>query len=144
MLPWFNALLETTLLPLASTCFGRLRTDDFDRPLRADDLRVHDAFVVRYACDGPSTAQRALIAHEDQSIISFTIGLNACNEYAGGGTRFADAAGDAAIVHTERGHATVFAGGCLTHAGEPITAGRRYIAVVFLYVDGFVWAPHDP
>ena len=34
-------------------------------------------------------------------------------------------------------------GRCLTHAGEPITAGVRLIAVVFLYVDGFAWSPHE-
>ena len=81
--------------------------------------------------------------------MSFTIGLNERDEYRGGGTWFADAeecagagleqARGGAIAHTECGHATLFAGGCLTHAGEPITAGRRYVAVVFLYADGFIW-----
>ena len=92
-------------------------------------LRVHDAFLVRYDADG---GQSALPRHADQGQFSLTIALDggpAC--FAGGGTRLRDA--DVTVVPPP-GHALLFASG-LMHAGERITAGRRYIIAAFLWVD---------
>ena len=49
-----------------------------------DNLRVMDAFVVRYDAAG----QASLPVHQDENVISSTIALNAPSEYEGGGVRF--------------------------------------------------------
>ena len=72
-------------------------------------------------------------AHQDQSLISFMVGLNEADEYGGGGTHF-ECLG--ATLGSGAGHFTAFAGG-LTHAGAPITWGRRYILVLFCYAEGW-------
>lgn len=146
LLPWFNEAMRTTLLPLVASAagFGRLL-----RPLGgACALRVHDAFLVKYeAGEAPAEAegeaprgaaaqsepQSELHAHQDQSLISFTVGLNEADEYGGGGTHF-ECLG--ATLGSGAGHFTAFAGG-LTHAGAPITWGRRYILVLFCYAEGW-------
>jgi hypothetical protein len=94
-------------------------------------LRVHDAFLVRYDAAG---GQAALPRHIDQAQLSLTIALD--DTFAGGGTRLRDAG---AVVVPPQGHALLFASG-LMHAGERITAGRRYIIAAFLWVD----APPPP
>ena len=94
-------------------------------------LRVHDAFLVRYDAAG---GQAALPRHCDQAQLSLTLALGGA--FAGGGTRLRDAG---AVVVPPPGHALLFASG-LTHAGERITAGRRYIIAAFMWVD----APPPP
>ena len=100
--------------------------------VRAEDVRVSDAFVVRY----DAAAQRYLPTHVDDSHLSITIALNAAAEYDGGGTYFEDA--DRALC-PERGHMVAFPGS-LRHGGQTITRGRRYVIAAFLWVDGG-WAP---
>ena len=77
-------------------------------------------------------------AHQDQSLISFTVGLNECSEYDGGGTFFECLD---KVLYTDRGHFTAFAGS-LTHAGAPITKGKRYILVLFCYATN--WSSSGP
>ena len=90
-------------------------------------LRVHDAFVVKYQ----ASKQRALPTHSDESELSLTLSLSPAAAYAGGGTFFPHL-GRAA--RPARGHAVAFRGD-LRHAGEPTTAGTRYIVAAFLYLD---------
>ncbi|CAN0491694.1 unnamed protein product, partial [Phaeothamnion confervicola] len=60
-------------------------------------LRVHDAFVVKYA----AANQRALPPHRDQSTYSLTVALNGTDAYRGGGTFFC---GANAAVRPPLGH----------------------------------------
>lgn len=52
-------------------------------------VRVHDAFVVRYSAAG---GQRSLPTHCDQSHLSFVLALNGPAEFEGGGTAFEEMA----------------------------------------------------
>ena len=90
-------------------------------------LRVHDAFLVKYSAG----AQALLPVHSDESMYSLTIALNSADEFAGGGTYFADL--DTSLCPPV-GHVVAFEGG-LFHAGEPIVRGTRYIIAAFLYVE---------
>jgi predicted 2-oxoglutarate/Fe(II)-dependent dioxygenase YbiX len=90
------------------------------------NVRVHDAFVVRYDAD----AQRFLPAHVDQSEISVTLALNALGEYEGGGTTFPDPL--RVTARPDIGGVVAF-GGDLRHAGAPVTKGVRYIVAAFLF-----------
>ncbi|CAM9153870.1 unnamed protein product, partial [Phaeothamnion confervicola] len=93
----------------------------------AADLRVHDAFIVRY----DAAAQNSLPLHTDQSDVSLTVALNGRSEYDGGGTWFEELG---RAVCPEEGHIAVFPGH-LFHGGHSITSGRRYIIAVFMYVE---------
>ena len=90
-------------------------------PFDADDVRVHDAFVVKY---DSRQGQRQLPIHCDQSDFSFTIALNSAGEYGGGGTFF-EALGKPA-AKPDIGGVVSFPGGLWAHGGEPITSGTRY------------------
>ena len=84
--------------------------------------------------EGGSKAQAELHRHCDQSLLSFTIGLNPCSEYEGGGTNFDfDGIG---TIHADEGCFTAFPGN-LFHSGAAVTKGTRYIIVLFLYSDGW-------
>merc|ERR1719453_846787 len=63
VLAWFNGALESRLLPMLASLYPGARSNE---------LRVHDAFLVRY----DAAAQRELPMHCDQSVWSFTISLN--------------------------------------------------------------------
>ena len=67
----------------------------------------------------------------DESTHSLVLALN--DDYTGGGTYFYD---HDTIVRLEQGQVLSFAGGELSHGGEAVTAGRRYILAIFLYHDG--------
>ena len=135
VLGMFNALLFSRIAPLLA--------DQFPLQVkRADCLRVHDAFVVKYDATGGG-AQRSLPVHQDEGQISLTIALNADSEYEGGGTRFRFSSGAGeepakkiaeteVVVMPSKGHVVSFLSNC-RHAGEPITSGKRYIIAAFLY-----------
>ena len=89
-------------------------------------VRVHDAFVVKY----DAQAQKGLPMHSDQSHYSLTIALNPLSDYEAGGTFF-EALGHA--VRPEQGQVVSFPG-ALCHRGDPITSGFRYIIAAFLYI----------
>ena len=96
--------------------------------VRAEALRVSDAFVVRY----DAARQAGLPVHADDSHLSLTIALNELSEYEGGGTSFEEVG---VTVRPERGCAVAFPGS-LRHGGQCITLGVRYIIAAFLFVDG--------
>ena len=120
LLPLWNAFLARSLGPFLHACFPKI--------VRAggSNVRVHDAFVVRYDAD----AQRYLPAHIDQSEISVTLALNALGEYEGGGTTFPDPL--RVTARPDIGGVVAF-GGDLRHAGAPVTRGVRYIVAAFLF-----------
>ena len=120
LLPLWNAFLSSSLGPFLHACFPET--------VRAggSNVRVHDAFVVRYDAD----AQRFLPAHVDQSEISVTLALNALGEYEGGGTTFPDPL--RVTARPDIGGVVAF-GGDLRHAGAPVTRGVRYIVAAFLF-----------
>mmetsp|Transcript_6808 Transcript_6808/g.14858 ORF Transcript_6808/g.14858 Transcript_6808/m.14858 type:complete len:163 (-) Transcript_6808:50-538(-) len=115
-----------------------------DKIKSADDLRAHDAFIVKY--DGDSDgAQNSLAVHVDESAFSFTIALNDRAEYEGGGTCFesirlneadgCDRKGEfeAITLNADAGGVVAFPG-TIRHGGSPVTKGIRYIIPLFLYL----------
>jgi 2OG-Fe(II) oxygenase superfamily len=120
LLPWFNDFLRDKLAPLLAAAYPELLPDG------ARQLRIHDAFLVRYSAE----AQRALPTHADESQLSFTVALNQAPAFEGGGTFFERAQ---RTVRPAEGHAVAFPGEA-RHAGEATTAGARYILAVFCHV----------
>mmetsp|Transcript_35860 Transcript_35860/g.107049 ORF Transcript_35860/g.107049 Transcript_35860/m.107049 type:complete len:339 (-) Transcript_35860:469-1485(-) len=135
LLEWFNSRLETHLFPMLA---GRYP----EKIKSADDLRAHDAFIVKYDGDKEG-AQNSLATHVDESAFSFTIALNDRSEYEGGGTRFesirlaegSGGGGDPAplALNADAGGVVAFPG-TIRHGGSPVTKGTRYIIPLFLYL----------
>ena len=115
--------------PMLAACFPRL-ADGSTCGDRGGRIRVHDAFIVRYAA---ADASLSLPEHRDTSSMSFTLALNGDEgDFDGGGTWFGalgDAGGDGLVVNAEPGHAVGFAGP-LRHAGYPITRGTRFAPTI--------------
>ncbi|KAI2505577.1 hypothetical protein MHU86_8819 [Fragilaria crotonensis] len=108
--PWLRNVLQYRLYPMLCTAFPKLarmkqetnaRRNDYDddhdddtssttrtsRNLTIDQLRVHDAFIVRY--DAERDMSLSLPEHSDTSLISFTVALNQRDQdFCGGGTWF--------------------------------------------------------
>ena len=116
-----NTCLQESVFPAIA--------DKFEEEV--SDLRVHDAFVIKYSMDG----QKFLPIHTDQSHYSATIGLNALEEYSEGGIIFPgdEVDEDECVVRVDKGQALVFRGGELSHGGRQITGGKRYIIALFMY-----------
>ena len=110
--------------------FGQIIGPFIQERFRVDgdtNLRVHDAFIVKYdASDG----QCQLPVHTDQGHFSITLSLNDPIQYKGGGTIFPE---HEFIVRPKCGDFVAFRS-YLTHGGVPITSGVRYIVVAFLYL----------
>lgn len=86
---------------------------------------IIDLFVVRYLTPG---GQSELKKHRDGSTISFSILLNSCLEFQGGGTYFYALS---RAIHARKG-SIIFHCGKLKHAGKKIRSGRRYLLVGFV------------
>jgi len=129
---WFDDKLEKTLFPMLAARYPSLVP-------AATDLRVMDAFVVRY----DANAQASLPVHQDENSLSFTIALNDATEYEGGGTCFESlrpateptAAFAPTTLNAARAGGVVAFPGKLRHGGAPVTKGRRYIIPLFIYGD---------
>jgi hypothetical protein len=131
-LPRTREFLNKDLLPLRIYPLLGQAFEDFLPNWR--NLRVADAFVVKYNASG---GQTFLSPHRDGSVLSFNIALNERGEYEGGGTWF-DGLGQA--IPIERGEVCCHASGVL-HGGHPITSGVRYILVAFVILQGYQnWA----
>ena len=129
---WFDGVLRDTLFPM----MGELYPSAVGQA--GNNLRVMDAFVVRYDAQG----QASLPVHQDENVLSFTIALSSPDDYEGGGVCFEQLrpAGTAGaftphVLNADAGGIVAFPGK-LRHGGNTITAGRRYIVPLFLYVDG--------
>lgn len=121
ILPWFNAALREKLLPALASRYQQAAP-------HVSKLSVLDGFLVKYSANG----QNKLPTHADQSLLSFTISLNDPSEYEGGGTWFARLG--RAIDAPAAGHVIMFPGR-VEHGGNPITAGTRYVIVLFMGYD---------
>ena len=133
LLEWFNERLEKSLFPMLCQRFP----DQIDHP---DQIRVHDAFIVKY--EFGEGKQNELSIHQDESTFSFTIALNDRDQYEGGGTCFEairpsgdpGASFEQRALSTDAGGCVAF-GGKLRHGGQAITSGVRYIIPLFVYLD---------
>ena len=117
-----NKCLERYLFPAIAEKFGE----------QEEDLQVHDAFVIKYSMNG----QKFLPIHTDQSHYSATIGLNSVHDYQEGGLVFVGQDNDASegrIVRVDEGKAIIFKGGEVSHGGQQITGGVRYIIALFIF-----------
>jgi len=134
--PWLRILLQSRLYPALATAFPELSdgTSFVDRVSGQSRTRVHDAFIVRY--DAEKDKSLSLPEHMDTSVVSVILSLNSANEFDGGGTWFEALGHQGAVITADIGHAVFFAGP-MRHAGYPISAGTRFILVLFLYVEGF-------
>lgn len=121
LLPWFNRALATRLFPALLSRYPQAAG-------RPSQLRVLDAFLVRYAAG----AQAELPTHADQGQLSFTIMLNDPSEYEGGGTWFPELG--RALDGGAAGHVVLFPSK-VQHGGRSISKGVRYIVVLFVGVD---------
>lgn len=97
-----------------------------------DELRVMDAFVVRY----DAREQASLPMHIDENTFSFTIALNDRSEYEGGGTMFAqvrplgaeDEPFGPTVLNADAGGVVTFPGKLL-HGGNVVTKGMAHAHV---------------
>lgn len=92
------------------------------------DIKVHDAFLVKYEA---ASGQTHLPDHTDESQFSLTLSLNDTTDFVGGGTTFPEYD---LTVRPEGGDFVAFRSTAL-HCGAHITAGIRYIVVAFLYTE---------
>ena len=176
LVPWFADLMTNSVAPLLEKHFGNQADSTAknhegngnsqstnggfsNSSFVAEQVRVHDAFVVRYSA-APGQACH-LPLHCDESTLSFTLSLNSghgdeencgsnfarngvessrsiessnrCHlpQYSGGGTYFAALR---RALRPKLGCCALFDGRAL-HGGEPTTAGTRYILAAFLYID---------
>lgn len=116
---WLADLLGSTIFPLLGSRFG----------VASDELAVYDALVVRY--DAARNATRQPV-HRDASLLTVNLALSDSADYEGGGVVFE---ANGAVVQAERGHLMSHASG-LRHAGNEITAGTRWVLVVFVLARG--------
>ena len=108
LLAWFNYAMRSRLSPLLEAQFG----------VPATDIRVHDAFLVKYTAAG---GQAHLPMHTDESQLSLTIVLNSDqDDFTGGGTFFADLG---RALNPPIGHVIAFDGDAL-HGGEPVRCSQ--------------------
>ena len=122
-LSFLRQSLVERIYPLLQSQFGSYLPE-------ADRLRVADGFVVKYDAAG---GQTELKPHRDGSVISFNIALNPSADFEGGGTWFASL-NDA--IKIEQGEIVSHASSLL-HGGHGISAGKRYILVAFVIVEGY-------
>jgi len=128
---WFNNQLRDVFFPMLQARYPSLIAS-------SDELRVLDAFIVRY----DAGEQASLPVHKDESTFSFTIALNDRKEYEGGGTSFeairplvgGSKTFAPGVLNANMGGVVTFPGKLL-HGGNTITNGRRYIISLFIYAD---------
>lgn len=115
-LGWLNSVALPRLVPLVSHCLlGGTDTE----------LYVYRALVVQYDAAAGLASQPV---HRDGALVSLTVPLSASAEYEGGGTHIEPLR--RAIV-VERGQVLLHPS-AVRHGGARITAGERWVLVVFL------------
>ncbi len=86
-------------------------------------INVVDLFIVKYNFN----QQNHLDMHTDGSLLTFSISLNSCEKYEGGGTYFEDGI----ISKLDQGDILIHCG-LIKHGGIEITNGVRYLLVGFM------------
>ena len=137
-LRWLNAFLPAVLEPTVRLAFGDCLVDGGSRVghwVRTQALRltgtgetkliVYRALVVQYDEAARLTHQPV---HRDASLISMIVPLNDCSEYKGGGTYIEPLSKSIVLP---QGHALLHPS-AVRHAGHRLTAGERWVLVVFL------------
>lgn len=114
----WNLLMHTAICPLLCQA---------NPEIVQENIRVHDAFIVKYDA---SHGQRFLPLHSDEGDWSITLALNSAREYEGGGTLFE---GHDLLLRPQLGGFTAFRSS-LMHAGAPVSRGTRYIVAAFLLI----------
>ena len=117
-LAWLNNGAFARLTSLAAACYPGVVDD-------ATDLWVYRALVINYDHSAQLTHQPI---HRDHSLISCVVPLSERREYSGGGT-FIEPLGRA--IALEQGCALLHPS-AVRHAGHRITAGERWVLVLFL------------
>ncbi len=125
---WLRRRLHDTLLPWVTERFGD--PSDARNVVVEDELAVYDALVIAYDASGGGGVRQPM--HRDASLISINIALSPPSAFEGGGTYFETLGG--APLQQEQGHAMCHASGA-RHAGYAITAGQRWVLVVFLHAE---------
>ncbi|KAG8461484.1 hypothetical protein KFE25_001088 [Diacronema lutheri] len=125
---WFNDRLRDTIFPAVHAAFA---ADELSPEL----LRCSAASVLRYRA---TAGQTHLGVHRDGPGVAVTIALNAENEYDGGGTLIEALEPSAqpghrhGVLRRPAGH-VIMHPATVRHGGAPITRGRRYIFVAWLF-----------
>lgn len=111
-----RTVLRQKLYPLLESRFG-------DK----NDLTLYDGLIL--GSIAPATSQPV---HRDASLLTLNIPLSAPEEFSGGGT-YVEPLGDgfAAPLRIDQGKALCHLSG-VRHAGTAITAGQRWVLVMFL------------
>ena len=125
---WLRRRLYDTLFPWVVERFGE--PSDALNVVVEDELAVYDALVIAYDASGGGGIRQPM--HRDASLISINIALSPPDAFTGGGTYFETLGG--APLQQAQGHAMCHASGA-RHAGYAITAGRRWVLVVFLHAE---------
>lgn len=117
-LAWLNSGAFARVASLAAACYPDVVSD-------ASDLWVYRALVIQYDQGAQLTHQPM---HRDGSLLSCVVPLSERREYEGGGT-FIEPLGRA--IALEQGCALLHPS-AVRHAGHRITAGERWVLVLFL------------
>ena len=112
---WLQQKLRTHFFPMVAERYG----------LDPWQLAVDDALIVGY--DAAVNATQ-MPAHRDSALVTVNVALSDAADYEGGGTLI-EASG--AVLRMDQGHAALHASG-VRHAGHHITAGRRWVMVLFV------------
>ena len=115
---WLNSVGVPRLASLAAACFPSTVRD-------ATELHVYRSLVIQYEAVSGLAFQPL---HRDGCFISCIVALSDRSEYDGGGT-YIEALEEAIALNM--GHVLLHPG-ALRHAGHRITAGERWVLVVFL------------
>ena len=148
VLPRIAALFFDSEMSPEEGAEGEAIGSDGDSAADGVHLVVNDLFFVKYDPE----RQASLGAHRDGSLVSFSIAMNAPDEFIGGGTFFAHpeveaagavmsgapsgAADDTVVVRPSAVGDLISHSGKLVHGGVAITEGLRYIVVGFVHVVG--------
>ena len=122
---WLDARLRAKIYPALCRLYPRLVAGSSSAA-----LRVQSAYLFKY--DAASRA--ATDVHVDSALLSFTIALNAPDEYDGGGTWYEDR--DETVEMPQGGVA--FRASGLRHRGLGVTRGSRYVIGGFVMAEGKV------
>jgi len=128
-LRWLNDFALPRVAALAGECFGAAAIG------APEQLLIYRALVVQYEFAAGLTHQEV---HRDGSLVTCVVTLNSQNEYAGGGTYMEPL--DCALA-PPRGHAVLQAS-AIRHAGHAISAGERWVLVLFLISETMQYGEH--